>query len=68
MSPAPTAGTLPEGMAPPPQAPPSPIWQVKMQADGTSVYYIPGAGENGDDLYLKVNDPPKPPKPLQQAA
>lgn len=69
----PPAGPLP--MTPdasmPPAAPASAVAQespysVKLQADGTSVYYLPGPkGDGSDDIVLGVNRAPKLPPALQ---
>lgn len=65
----PGALPMPPAGAVPPQGPPPPQWQVKMQPDGTSVYFMPGPkGDGSDDLIMGVNPPPKQPKGAQPPA
>lgn len=68
--PAPAAGLMAPGGSPigfpAPGAPEKPPFEVEMQPNGTSVYYVPGS--NGQKIILGVNPPPKMPKALQPNA
>lgn len=55
-------------MMPPPSAPAKPPYSVRLQADGSSIFYIPSPDGNPvNDIILGKNDPPKLPKALQPA-
>ena len=54
---------------PAPGAPAQAPWQVRLQADGSSVYVVPSPdGDPTKDIILGRNEPPKMPKALQAPA
>jgi hypothetical protein len=54
-------------ITPPPGQPEENPYQVRLQPDGSSVYYLPGPTPQ-QEIILGVNNPPKLPKALQQPA
>lgn len=73
---APPAGA-PLGMPPAPGAQPmpqvgqpqQPPYSVKLQPNGSSLYYVPSPdGNPANDIVLGLNDPPKVPKAFQKPA
>lgn len=63
----PTAQAMPiMGGMPAPSAPAAPPYQVRLQSDGSSVFYIPSPdGDPSKDVVLGRNDAPKLPKAFQ---
>lgn len=66
----PTTKAMPiMGGMPAPSAPAAPPYQVRLQSDGSSVFYIPSPdGDQSKDVVLGRNDAPKLPKAFQQQA
>ena len=55
-----------QGGLPSPDEPSKPPWDIKLQADGSSVYYIKSPdGDPANDIVLGRNEPPKLPKGMQ---
>ena len=56
-----------QGGLPSPDEPTAPPWDIKLQADGSSVYYIKSPdGDPANDIILGRNEPPKLPKGMQE--
>lgn len=56
-----------QGGLPSPDEPSKPPWDIKLQADGSSVYYIKSPdGDPANDIVLGRNEPPKLPKGMQE--